>query len=141
MSHIRKQIRYAFKDLLTGLTGIGQNVFTNRVDPIETGEIPALTIQIDDDQADEVTNYVGGGGSFNRVIPVTVSIYQVGDTVDDDLDDFAELVEQAVSGDTTLGGLVANVIYQSTNIETERAEQIKGVAQIQFTCDTFHENF
>ena len=133
MSHIRQQIRYALKDLLTGLPITGNNVFVNRVDPIEKGTVPALTIRTGADVKEQNLT-LAKPALVQRQVDVFVTAYATGADVDDQLDDICVQVEEAIATDWTLSGLVKKIEFMESDDVFERSEKLKGVNEMGFSC-------
>lgn len=133
MSHVRQQIREAIKLELTGLTATGNNVFVNRVDPIEKNLVPALTIRTGADEKAE-TLIMSKPALVLRQVDVFITAYAVGERVDDALDDICTEVETAIASNPTLSGLVKNIEYMESDDVYERSEMLKGVVEMGFQC-------
>lgn len=133
MSHVRQQIREALKAVLTGLPNTQDKVYVNRVDPIEKGTVPALSIRTGADEKVE-TIIMAKPALVMRQVDVFVTAYAVGADVDDQLDDVSSDVEKAVANNHTLSGLVKNIEYMESDDVIERSERLKGVREIGFQC-------
>lgn len=133
MSHVRQQIREALKAVLTGLPNTQDNVYVNRVDPIEKGTVPALTIRTGADEKVE-TLIMGKPALVLRQVYLFVTAYAVGADVDDQLDDMSSDVEKVIANNHTLSGLVKNIEYMESEDVIERSERIKGAREIGFLC-------
>lgn len=133
MSHVRQQIREAVKTLLTGLSATQNNVFVNRVNPIEKGTVPALTIRTGGDQKVE-TLVSARPALVLRQVDVFVTAYAVGADVDEQLDDICVEVEKAIANNPTLSGLVNSIEYMESDDVFEQSERLKGVVENGFRC-------
>jgi hypothetical protein len=103
MAHVRKLIRDNVTTTLTGLTTTGANVYQTRVYPLAEDKLPGLAIYT----GSESTEY----GTINpprtqiRTLTVHVELYVKGlADYDDDLDQIALEVEEALYTDLTRGG-------------------------------------
>lgn len=133
MSHVRQQIREALKTELMGLSTTGSNVFVNRVDPIEKGKVPALTIRTGaDEKVENIT--MAKPAIVRRQVDVFVTPYAVGNDVDDRLDDICVEVEKKIANNWTLSGLVKSIEFMESDDVFERSEKLKGVVEIGFRC-------
>lgn len=108
MAHIRAQIRTALAALFAGdVPGSFASVETARAHRIDRDALPVLTIGWDQEQAQQ-----GVGGANARVVRVTqwtMAIHCSGtDSIADDADALALLVEQRIGADPTLSGAVAH---------------------------------
>ena len=133
MAHARKQVRDALATLLTGLATTADRVYVARVTPIPADELPALAITLDDE-----TIELGSASSpviWNRTAFARVQgLAALLDGLDDELDQIALEIEQAVAGDATLLGGVLNEPLRLVTIEPERsAEGERPVGRITLT--------
>jgi len=104
MAHVRKQIRDAIVTACTGLTTTGNNVFRNRVFPLEGGKLPALCIFTKSEVIDYDT--MTRSRSVMRRLEVAVEAYvKATANYDNTLDTISVQVEEALASDVTLGGL------------------------------------
>lgn len=104
MTHRRKAIRQAVRELLNGL-------------PLRTPDtLPAVLVSTPDEAPAEEGGYVAGATEVDVVLAVTV--YAVDeDGVDDQLAD----VEQRIAADQTLRGTVSQLNYTSYALEADDA--------------------
>lgn len=108
--HVRTQIRDALKTLLTGLATTGANVSKNRVYPYTEGRLPALSIRSGDEVHWEEGDAIGDSEEW-RLLTLHVEVRALaGADVDDELDQIAVEIENALSGDSKLGGLLKRSI-------------------------------
>jgi len=104
MAHVRKQIRDAVVNAVTGLTTTGSNVFRNRVFPLETSKVPGLCVFTKSESVDFDTLHIPR--SIMRTLDLGVEAYVVATSnYDNTLDTIAVEVEEALAADVTLGGL------------------------------------
>lgn len=112
--HARQQIRAAFVTALTGATAAGSMVFKTRIYKLQEDEYPALVVYTlsEDVEVDAL------GGKQLRTLRVAVDIAVKGasDTLDDDLDDLAVEVEEAIEGNAALNALVLFQTLDATAI-------------------------
>lgn len=93
--HIRKQIRDAAQTALTGLATTGANVFSGRVSPLQSNELPALLIFLNGDEGSHGAS--NGGATSNHAGLLRVEgVASNGDDTIDDLDRIAKEVEAAL---------------------------------------------
>ncbi len=118
--HVRQQIREAAKAILIGIPGIGTNVFANRTMPIQGGVLPALRIQTLEEQVEFLT-----GDQLDRQLTLSVEIVGREDYSDAVLDDFAEVVEQRLAVDPTLGGLAHDSVITGTSLDAESDSNLR----------------
>jgi len=93
--HVRKQIRNAAKGALQGLGTTGDRVFVSRVYPLDTAQLPGLLIFTpaeDSGREDSPTDLM-------RDLTLQVhGIVRISGSLEDELDDIALEVEQALDG-------------------------------------------
>lgn len=113
MAHKRKLIRGAAKNMLSNLDKTGARVYTSRVYPLESDNIPGLLIYTTEEESDLLSQ----GGSLQRFLTLTVEGY-VKNTgrIDDDCDEIAEDVEDAIAADRTLDENAVFTYLESTEI-------------------------
>lgn len=136
MAHARQQIRDAVASALTGLATTGSNVFVSRVYPLESASLPGLTIMTVNDAAD-IDNTTSSNS--NRIVWANLGLLikahaqEAANTLDDTLDQIEMEIRQALLADITLGGLVKDLWWISTEITLE-GENVKpiGLAEILF---------
>ena len=91
--HIRRQIREAIKTLVDGLEVNDQalTAYTNRIQELDVCDLPVVEIMT----AEENSETSSKDDDLERRIDVTVVVITNGasDTLDDDLDDWAEAIE------------------------------------------------
>lgn len=125
----RKQIRAAVKTLLTGISGVGSNVFANRAKKLFPEELPAIIIFAKDEPAEK---FAESPREMKRTLRLVVEITKrieeksPSDTtpddafdakLDDELDDICEEVEQRMFNNTTLNNLASDVLLNNTEID------------------------
>lgn len=121
MAHVRTQIRTAVAALLTGLATTGANIKAGRVNAVPQDECPALSIFVDEEAID-----LGNSSApmqLARTASVRVRCHSaLLDGLDDELDQMALEVEEALAGDDTLSGLL-NEPLRPVGIEVDRTGQ------------------
>lgn len=133
MAHIRRQIRTAVVDLLTGLATTGANVYHGHPYPAES--YPCLfvythteTIELDDDGSDR---------EQERRITFVVEGQCKAAALQDQFDNIAEEVETAMFTDQFLGGLADGVDLDATEENpTSELEGVAGTITMTFTVHT-----
>ncbi len=121
MPHARKLIRDAFKAIVTGLPTTGSRVFVGRTRALEQNHLPTLlvyTLQ----RAPELVDLASSGkpSTLQRTVVVAVEGRVVSkDPPDDQLDQIALEIEQAVGAGQDLNGLVKEVTLASTDGDVE----------------------
>lgn len=103
MAHIRKLIRDDITTTLTGLTTTGTNVYQTRVYPLAEDKLPGLAIYTSAESTEYVT--INPPRTQARTLTVNVEVYAKGlSGYDNDLDQIALEVEEALQTDLTRGG-------------------------------------
>lgn len=116
MSHIRKQLRDAVITRLTGLTSTGANVFPGRIYPIGSDKMPGLLVYTNDEVSAPITS--GNPRRYERTVTLEVqALVQVTDSYEDDLDEIAVEIEEAVADDLGWGGIAEDTRLVMTEKE------------------------
>lgn len=103
MAHIRKLIRDNIETALTGLATTNGRVYRTRVYPIAEDRLPGLAIYTREESTDYAT--ITRPRTQMRNLVVSVEIYVKGQSdYDDELDQIALEVEEALYTDLTRGG-------------------------------------
>jgi hypothetical protein len=124
MSHVRQQIRDRIATDLTGLTGIGTNVYKMRRYALDDAKLPALAVYTMDESSNLITI---GVRTLRRVLSVGVEIFAKGSstTIYDTMDGYCVSVEEALANDFTLNNLAKSCVLTSSsidvNVEGEKA--------------------
>lgn len=136
MSTTRKQIRAAFKQLLTGISGVNSNVFASRSRQVWPEELPAILVYTRTETAEI---YIDAPREYKRTLQLAVEIIAKGDeNVDEALDNLCQEVERRVFQDETLNDLVSDTILSDTEIDfVPDGEQPVGAARITFNVEYF----
>jgi hypothetical protein len=111
--HKRRQIRAAIKTAILAISDFGSRVDTNRPDPyLQTQDYPFAAIYNTEPEAAVLLDI--SESTLKRSAIIGIEIRTSGPGIDDALDDLADLVEQALKADFTLGGLAVNSQLSST---------------------------
>jgi hypothetical protein len=114
MAHIRTQIRNALKVLLTGLTTTGANVKVGQMYPLDKDQLPALLIYSNTHTIEQNATVE----LYEHKLQATVDILLFAkDDYDEKLDVVLVEIEQALAGDSSLGGLVSDLVMSAIDIE------------------------
>lgn len=103
MAHVRKFIRDNIETTLTGLVTTGTNVYKTRVYPIAEDRLPGLAIYTREESTDYATITKPRTQMRNLVVSVEAYVKALAD-YDDELDQIALEVEEALYTDLTRGG-------------------------------------
>ncbi len=115
MAHQRKIIRAAIALALSGNTAALAEVSTNRQNPYRTEKLPAIDIfSASDDVEDDSTAPRELEHSY--LVEVRGTVKAAG-TIDDDMDDLAEEIEEVMHRDPYFDGACADSILTSTTFE------------------------
>lgn len=116
MSHARTQIRQAVIALLKGNTSAGNNVFEARVYPIDDPKLPALLVYTKLETLGEQS--MSRPRSQQRELRLSIEVYvKARGKVDEDSDALALEIEQLIAADVTLGGLVKDMVLDTTETQ------------------------
>ena len=138
MAHIRTHIRQAVAQRLMGLPTTGNRVFTSRVYPMERAALPGLTIATQSDELNPDRSALNNGNlTLGSRLQLLITVYtQSKDRIDDILDQVELEICQALMSDSTLGSLVNDINWHSTEITFEGlGEQPIGVSRQLFVVD------
>jgi hypothetical protein len=130
--HIRQAIREAIATAITGLAATGSRVFQSRAYAVAASELPCLLVYT---LAEDVTKPVFcHPGEVNRLIQVSIDgIKTATEDLDDDLDNIAAQVEQALALDFTLGGLAKDLQLVRTELQIQGGDSPKPMGIIRMT--------
>jgi len=121
VSHARTQIRQAVIALLKGNTSAGNNVFEARVYPIDDPKLPALLVYTKLETLGEQS--MSRPRTQQRELRLSIEVYVKaqskisGRKVDEDTDALALEIEQLIAADVTLGGLVKDIVLDTTETQ------------------------
>lgn len=116
MSHARTQIRQAVIALLKGNTSAGNNVFEARVYPIDDPKLPALLVYTKLETLGEQS--MSRPRTQQRELRLSIEVYvKARGKVDEDTDALALEIEQLIAADVTLGGLVKDMVLDTTETQ------------------------
>lgn len=119
MSHVRTQIRNAVVGLLDSLATTSDRVYVSRLHPLPADKLPALRVFVDDEQI--TREKIHDPAILARSVTIRIDcVASLASGLDDDLDQIALEVEDAISADTTLGGLLNSGLIPS-GIEVDRS--------------------
>lgn len=140
MSHQRQVIRDAVKAALVSRTMAGTNVFATRFIPLQTVQLPALTVYtLNEDVDPESINRTRGPSrelwrTAKMMIEGTVIASGTTDNPDDVMDTFAAQIEKAMNADETFGGVCDRSIMESTEIDVlEVGKKAVGVVALTYS--------
>lgn len=113
MTHARTQIRQAVATLLKNNTSASANVFEARAYALDDPKLPALLVYTKQETVGQTSmSYLR---SQQRELQVSIEAYvKARGKVDDDTDTLALEIEQLIAADPTLGGLVKDVVLDTT---------------------------
>ncbi len=130
--HVRKQIRKAAIAELQGLATTGARVFESRVYPLAKAKLPGLCIYTPTESSGREDS---PSESMRDVTLMVHGLVAITDRLEDELDDIALEVEQALDGLGEVGGLAK--IYHGiqgtiTTLSGEEADQPHGAIELEF---------
>jgi hypothetical protein len=116
-AHVRSQIRAAVAGALVGLATTGARVFESRVYPLETADLPGLTVQTDGEQVLGIS--IDAPRTLQRTLQLVVAGFaQVTVDLDADLDQIAKEVEVAMAMPmAAVAGLAKDIRLVAVQIE------------------------
>lgn len=143
MSH-RTDIRIAAKNRLTGKTIAGETIFTSRARPITEENMPALLVYTGTEQCGRPEED-NDGNVRNRKLSLVIE-GAIAATRDADLEqqmeEMAAAVEQAIHDDDTLGSLVVSCKWLTTDLDiVAEGRTLIGAIRVEFEASLYtHHN-
>jgi hypothetical protein len=136
MTHVRKQIRDALVETLTGLNTVKSRVFASRVHPMNDNELPCLLVYTRNESAAPIT--MTRPRRMERSLSVMVdACVKMAAGYDDKLDKIAVEVEKAIYNSTSLRAIAKDIVLTESEIKiTGEAE--KPVAVISMTFEAVY---
>lgn len=137
MTHARQQLRDAVGTAVSGLTTTGANVYTGRVYPLQSDELPCLWVNTVAEDAEAQTI------DFDAVLLRTVTVEIRGQAravsdIADVLDNIAEEVETALAGTVSVGGKSVALEYAGAQIDfSGDIDQPVGTVAMRWTAQLF----
>ena len=131
--HQRTRIRQAIKAALTGLVSTSARVYTSRVDPVPTDQLPALRIETNGEVSDDLD--LSQHAQQRTLQLVVIGMAKATASLDDVLDQIALEVEGGIfnAPDQTFGGIVETINYQGAQVvPAEGLEQPVGEIRLNF---------
>jgi hypothetical protein len=133
--HARTQVRNALKALLTGLATTGDQVFVGRTRQLGSDHPPALLIYTN------TTDFAVEAQHTPRPLANDLQLFVEGRVVksappDDILDQIELEVATAIGADTTLGGLIKDIVLRrSTTSAQAPGERHEGEVRMEFMVE------
>ena len=130
--HVRTQIREAAKQALLGLGVTGDRVYASRIYPLEEAKLPGLVLFT----ANEDSGREDSPNETMRDVTLQVSgVVAITTSLEDEMDDIALEVEQALDGLGDIDGLakIYHGIQNTTStLSTEEAAKPHGAITMEF---------
>ena len=133
MAHVRSQIRDQIaSNVSTGTTLVAGRVYTTRVYPLTSANMPAITVYTG---AESSALQTIGARTLMRNLDLAVDIYvRATANTDDDVDAIAVQIEESIANDFTVNGLAKSVILTGTDMDfSGDGEQPIGIARLTFS--------
>lgn len=123
MAHKRQTIRDTVKAILIGNTDVSDSsIYTNRVRNVLSGTLPAMVISTSNEAATKRKHI--SSNQFIRELDLSIMIIGQGDnTLDDDLDDIADQVEDVFKANNNISGQALKHEYVSSELEIQSNAQ------------------
>lgn len=129
MASKRETIMARVAAVLAGTTGVGTRIYRSRVEALSRAETPALLIEPNSDVPTQDTL-----GTMAWTLTFRVSVVTRG-SIPDQLADAATVdVYAKIMSDTTLDGLVTNLIPSGIDFQMLDADQPVGITTLSFTA-------
>ncbi len=135
MGNNRKQIREKIAALLVNETIAGARVFETRTTPIWEADLPAITVYTESESC-AVFDYPR---RYRRNLTLAVEVFaEANDNLDDTLDTLSAQVEDLLTTDESLGGLVNDTQITGTEVNLVADGKITvGSAKISLAIEYF----
>lgn len=121
---VRRAIRERVKEILDGKTPAGAAVFISRSLPTDAEAMPAIGIYI---TGETVERFNEAPKDYRRDVSLLIEVNLAADT-DDELDDkreiFADIIEDILERDETLGGIVDSLWLNGTEFAQDSGGEI-----------------
>ncbi len=132
--HTRAKIKEAVKNRLLSISELDNRVYTSRTRELST--VPAGVIYIKQENAERIDNQ-----TLRRNTELSIEVHTQGQTAESDLDSLALLIEDAMTGDETLGDIVHDVQYAGMDqgFVSEEGATTAMAIQIRYTITYFTE--
>ena len=125
MAHVREGIRKAIVTAVTGLTTTSTRVFSGITYDLADKDLPALIVEVAYDPETVSEEQDEMGPDEIRALPVRITgRAKTKTTILDTLDDIAEQVETAVTGNAPLAALVVDMRLESTQVELSEGAEL-----------------
>lgn len=124
--------------LLTGATDAGSRVHETRMLPFKKAELPAISVYALSETIDSDSRTVSPR-EYRRDLTLAIDVVaRAADDCDDDLDDIATQIEDAMHVDATLGGVCSDAFLMSTEIGiSTETDQHVGVLTLTYSVEYF----
>jgi len=131
--HARTQIRQTVIALLSGSTSAGNNVFEARVYPLNEPKLPVLLVYTKQETVGEQS--ISRPRTHQRELMLTIEAYiKARGNVDELTDDLALEVEQLIATNSTLDGLVKDIVLDTTETQfSDEGERPIAVAVLTYS--------
>jgi hypothetical protein len=122
MAHLRKQIRAEVVATLDAVQSLNGRVHKTRLKPFAQDMLPRICVYT----MEEASDSDGTAGALRRQLMLHIEIIVRGnDSIDDAVDDLAELVEVALAADRRRGGLAYDTTLTSTRLSVAQEGEEK----------------
>jgi hypothetical protein len=134
MPHVRRQLREAVAEALTGLATTGPRVYQSRVYPLQGGELPGLLVYAQEETAEALT--IHQPPIIERRVELRIEgIAAAAADLDDALDQMAQEIETALAGGVWIGAQSIDLMYGGCSIEFDgEAARPHGVISLRYVA-------
>ncbi len=127
MSSKRETILARVVTALAGVSGVSTRIYRSRVVPLERNEFPALVVEPLADNPD-----VQSVNRITWVLTFAVSALVRSDTQETTLDPIMEDVHEQIIGDSTLMGMLVDLVPDGVDWQFIEADKPLGIATMRF---------
>lgn len=140
MASHRTAIREKVKEILTGKTIAGSAIFTSRAKPLGEEDMPCLLIYTGADKRGRLTEEHDMSLVYRQVeLVVECAIANARDLdLEAVMEQAADNIETAIAADETLGNLVIECYWQSTDIDiVADGRKLVGAVRVEFSAELY----
>ena len=125
----REAILAAAVTALSGTVNVGSRIYRSRVEPLSRGESPAIVVEpISDICTQDTLN------TFEWILTFKVSVIVRGNVPDQLADPIITDVHSKLKSNSTLAGLVVNLIPTNVTFELIEADQPAGIISAEYSA-------
>ena len=114
--HVRQQVRSAIVAKVKEVPDLRKSTFESRVYQLTKDEMPAALVYTESEASEKATRQNAPGINKRHIETVVYIFARANENIEDALDDLAELVENKVLEDQTLGGIALETVFVKADL-------------------------